>query len=623
MRKFFTLFAAILLAGSVFAADYHLEKVTSVAAGKTYAFVRNDKALTTTSSSALQTLDVNLGTIDGSQTYLWKLVEATGGFKLNNVSRGEGSFLRNGSSSGLSLSNTDTKNIWTITFTGDIALIEIPENTRFLGETGEGSNQYKAYSNAEGDEDNLDTYGHDFFVYELKDGASVTPAIIADKLDLKTAVVKEFPFVTDTNIVVTTSNLTADITTSVIGSNITVPASLAKEGGKLSIHVSAAAEGKFSDTIVLTSGTLSKKVAIEANVVKPVGEGTKESPFTLADLAKINNGLSGKHWVQGFIVGCAATGGVIKEEVDSSSIALGTTASQTENLIAVKLVGGKSASAGEQKVRNDLNVHGNPSNIGKEVKVYGKLEAYYGTTGVTSTSDYAWVSAEPSSEAAITSLKVGEAVLEASENKFSYAAPNDAANELPVVFTVSKGATANPASGFKIAVPAAGAEAVDSTIVVTAEDGTTKATYHVLVTRKAADAPKSDVATIKSLTINGEAVAEKEGVFAVELPADSKLAEVEVAFSLTDPNAKADKANPFKITVPAAGAAAATEKITVTAEDGTTKKEYTVSVSKAKADDQAVDNINAANQAVKFIENGQIIILKNGVRYNVQGQAVR
>ena len=39
--------------------------------------------------------------------------------------------------------------------------------------------------------------------------------------------------------------------------------------------------------------------------------------------------------------------------------------------------------------------------------------------------------------------------------------------------------------------------------------------------------------------------------------------------------------------------------------------------------ESGVENINADVQAVKFIENGQIIIIRNGVRYNVQGQIAK
>jgi hypothetical protein len=38
---------------------------------------------------------------------------------------------------------------------------------------------------------------------------------------------------------------------------------------------------------------------------------------------------------------------------------------------------------------------------------------------------------------------------------------------------------------------------------------------------------------------------------------------------------------------------------------------------------QGIDNTNVEMNAVKFIENGQLIILKNGVKYNVMGVIVR
>lgn len=42
-----------------------------------------------------------------------------------------------------------------------------------------------------------------------------------------------------------------------------------------------------------------------------------------------------------------------------------------------------------------------------------------------------------------------------------------------------------------------------------------------------------------------------------------------------------------------------------------------------KADPTAIDNANANANAVKRIENGQLIIIKNGIRYNVAGQMVK
>lgn len=146
---------------------------------------------------------------------------------------------------------------------------------------------------------------------------------------------------------------------------------------------------------------------------------------------------------------------------------------------------------------------------------------------------------------------------------------------------------------------------------------------------------KSTDATISDVKINDVAVTENEGVFAYEVAADADLAKVVVTYKLADKATvdDADKSG-FEIEVPAAGAAAATKTITVTAEDGTTTKEYTFSVTKAKAaeggeggeeggDDQAVDNIDAAAPATKVLRNGMLLIEKNGVLYNAQGVVVR
>ena len=93
----------------------------------------------------------------------------------------------------------------------------------------------------------------------------------------------------------------------------------------------------------------------------------------------------------------------------------------------------------------------------------------------------------------------------------------------------------------------------------------------------------SNNANIASMTINGEAVAEAEGVFNYTVAASAELAQVEVVYTLAHPLATATPASGFTINVPAAGADANTQVITVTAQDGTTVKQYTVSVSKSDA----------------------------------------
>ena len=123
-------------------------------------------------------------------------------------------------------------------------------------------------------------------------------------------------------------------------------------------------------------------------------------------------------------------------------------------------------------------------------------------------------------------------------------------------------------------------EAVGNTIWLS-RDGTNNTWNGVVdaiyVTRSCAI---SDDCSIKTLTINGEAITPAEKVFSYEVAAASALTEVAVAYTI-HPLATGTPASGFNIAVPAAGDPANTQTITVTAEDGTHSDTYTVSVSKA------------------------------------------
>ncbi|MBQ7997663.1 MAG: hypothetical protein IJ249_08360 [Paludibacteraceae bacterium] len=51
--------------------------------------------------------------------------------------------------------------------------------------------------------------------------------------------------------------------------------------------------------------------------------------------------------------------------------------------------------------------------------------------------------------------------------------------------------------------------------------------------------------------------------------------------------------------------------------------DYTVGASNTKPGGTAIDNVNAPVKARKVIENGQIVILKNGMRYNALGTEIK
>ena len=228
---------------------------------------------------------------------------------------------------------------------------------------------------------------------------------------------------------------------------------------------------------------------------------------------------------------------------------------------------------------------------------------------------------EESNDASIKSLKIGDKEVEAKDNLYALELASDFAEmQLEITFELNEShATADKKSPFSVLAPENSTDTIKSEINVTAEDGT-KAHYAIQITR--AEAPKSTDASITELKINEVAVAEKEGIFAYEVAFDAELDSVAVAFVLAE-KATADKKSPFKVLVPEAGAAAVEEAINVTAEDGVTKKEYKVSVTKAKKSEEAIDNIGDGAKAVKFFENGQLLIRKNGVLYNAQGAIVK
>jgi hypothetical protein len=228
---------------------------------------------------------------------------------------------------------------------------------------------------------------------------------------------------------------------------------------------------------------------------------------------------------------------------------------------------------------------------------------------------------DESNDASIKSLKIGDKEVEAKDNLYALELASDFAEmQLEITFELNEShATADKKSPFSVLAPENSTDTIKNEINVTAEDGT-KAHYAIQITR--AEAPKSTDASITELKINEVAVAEKEGIFAYEVAFDAELDSVAVAFVLAE-KATADKTSPFKVLVPEAGAAAVEEAINVTAEDGVTKKEYKVSVTKAKKSEEAIDNIGDGAKAVKFFENGQLLIRKNGVLYNAQGAIVK
>ncbi len=144
----------------------------------------------------------------------------------------------------------------------------------------------------------------------------------------------------------------------------------------------------FAGNDAYNAAEASYTLIVKQNVVTETeGDGTKENPYTIADVIKLNNSTSGKVWVVGYIMGNYKSETELNADPQDSNIALGETAGAS-SFLPVQLPSGS--------VRTALNVKDNPTNVGRMVKVYGSLESYFSTTGIKSVTDYEFVE-EPSS----------------------------------------------------------------------------------------------------------------------------------------------------------------------------------------------------------------------------------
>ena len=396
MKKFFSLFAAILFAGSMFAAVGNLY----------YTFATAQSSSNTAYASNYDvTIDGMDWSVPGNQNFAGYV--GIGGKNLNGVDRVISSQTPMGdaiakikiSHNGTSSDNLIVNSITIVAasnaaFTTDVVEQELTPTiskqvagaVEFVAENGSWANnsyyqiKFNLTNSSTKSNYRFDITKIEFYSYQ-DDSA---PAIMAEKIDFGMIAATAFPAEKNAQLTVTGANLTDAIAYSVIGDNVTVTGSLTAAGGSLNVALSANAEGEISDTIVLTSGATVAKVPVEAQIVRTDGDGSKENPFSVADVVKLNNGYGmEKYWVMGYIVGCAANGGTLATSDVATNLALGDAANQTEELVPVELPNGD--------IRTALNIVDHAENKGKLVKVHGQLISYFSWSGVKATDDYEFV----------------------------------------------------------------------------------------------------------------------------------------------------------------------------------------------------------------------------------------
>lgn len=166
------------------------------------------------------------------------------------------------------------------------------------------------------------------------------------------------------------------------GSNFSVTGTLTAEGGTLTIAVTATEAGAYKDTLILTAGSLVKKVEITANLVKIIGEGTEEKPYTIADVIALNNTQSTAAWIEGYIVGCVNYRTNKLDTIINTMVALADTKDITEEtaFVPVALPAGK--------IRDAVNLKDNEGNLGLKLTIKGDLVAYFKMPGLKNPTDY-------------------------------------------------------------------------------------------------------------------------------------------------------------------------------------------------------------------------------------------
>ncbi len=235
--------------------------------------------------------------------------------------------------------------------------------------------------------------------------ADFTPTVITSPTLIVTEVMPLFGVnlgqsIADT-VYVDAFNLTENVTVSVSGEGASAfsvsPASLTPTNGTLTnaqviITYNPATAGDHVATLTFASAGAADVVkTLTGKAFSMNGDGSPDRPFTVGDVIAMNNSLGNtqKYWVKGYIVGTATSGnaGVLTAVAttapfSNTSLAIADAAGETSlaAMIPVQLPVGD--------IRAALNLLDNPGNMGKLVRVYGTLEAYFNTPGVRGVSEF-------------------------------------------------------------------------------------------------------------------------------------------------------------------------------------------------------------------------------------------
>lgn len=339
MKKFFSLVAAVLFAGSMMAATETLNCPVGTVSEDAMTFQTDNFTFVHAKGTSS-----NLAAYHPWRVYSGNTITITGGQFVAGITKVE---LAHSSS------------YWSKEVTSDQGTVTMcTENsgTTVIDEFASGVKELTITVGAG------ETSGQDRFL-------SIT--ITFDKAEVTTPII----VANDQNLGVIPVGLSKEIKLNVTGLNLTqaivasmeegsasrfeVSGDLTAEGGELTIVATAAAAGAVAENLILKAGEeATLTVALSFNAIATLGDGSEENPFTCADLTTLANGWGGKHWVTGIIV-----------ENNDANIALASTAGADKE-VSVQL-------GATSSLREALNPV-----VGMSVKALGSLESYNSLPGV-------------------------------------------------------------------------------------------------------------------------------------------------------------------------------------------------------------------------------------------------
>ena len=154
---------------------------------------------------------------------------------------------------------------------------------------------------------------------------------------------------------------------------------------------------------IITAGEEAEKPSLPEGLA---GDGTKENPFTIEDVLKLNNQFAGPYYVKAFIVGqvvgaAITTGAEFEAPFNGSTNSDGTVNTYNTNLLVASSADVKDVAkcvpvqlpAGD--LRTNFNLPENPDMDGQEVLICGSLTKYFSVPGIKSTTSIELLNVDP------------------------------------------------------------------------------------------------------------------------------------------------------------------------------------------------------------------------------------